>query len=188
MEMTHRFRQQNDSKFVDILEDLNSGNPSEKTVDALMNLNLNKLDKSFQERIKQKSVYIFATHEDKDNHNNKQLSLLCNKTNPLACLKYKDLKPRGVRAKIQHFYCDNIPLVTHFCVGSKVALKGRNIEPTWGLFNGTIGTVMEIVYKKGKNPNFGQIPKYVAVEFPSFCPPDGVYFHPYNRKVSIFSK
>ena len=48
MQMTHRFRQQDDSKFINILVDLNNGNPSENTVDTIMNLNLKKLEKSYQ--------------------------------------------------------------------------------------------------------------------------------------------
>ena len=65
------------------------------------------------------------------------------------------------------------PLLTHICVGAKVAIKGNNIAPTWGLYNGAIGTVKEIVFALGKNPNLGHLPLYVAVEFNSYNPQIG---------------
>ncbi len=41
----------------------------------------------------------------------------------------------------------------------------RNFEPDWGLYNGSIGTVKEIVFKKGESPLDGTLPQYVIVEF-----------------------
>jgi hypothetical protein len=39
-----------------------------------------------------------------------------------------------------------------------------NIEPKWGLFNGSIGTVVDIIFKEGENPNEGHLPIVVAVD------------------------
>ena len=58
--------------------------------------------------------------------------------------------------------------------GAKVDIQGQNIQPNWGLYNGCIGTVKEIIFGVGKNPNHGHLPLYVAVEFPSYNPPKTV--------------
>ena len=61
-----------------------------------------------------------------------------------------------------------MPRATTICRGCKVAIKGKNFNPEWGLFNSAIGTVQEIVYKNDESPNEGHLPCYVAVEFPSY--------------------
>ena len=40
-----------------------------------------------------------------------------------------------------------------FCVGSRVALKNWNILPSASLYNGAMGTVLEIVYSNSVGPN-----------------------------------
>ena len=51
------------------------------------------------------------------------------------------------------------------CINAKVAIKGYNFYPKWGLHNGAMGTVKEIVFREGKNPNNGDLPEYVVVQF-----------------------
>jgi ATP-dependent exoDNAse (exonuclease V) alpha subunit len=43
--------------------------------------------------------------------------------------------------------------------------------PEKGLFNGAIGTVIEIVYKPEESPNTGHFPQYVLVDFPTYTGP-----------------
>ena len=42
-------------------------------------------------------------------------------------------------------------------------IKGNNFQPTWGLYNGAIGTVIEIIVHEDKAPNFGHLPECVSV-------------------------
>ena len=85
-----------------------------------------------------------------------------------------------------HFDHNSIPMKTEFCVGCRVSIKGNNSEPEWGIFNGAIGTVREIVFQKDKNPNYGHLPSYVAVEMPSYCPPTSITtFDALNHQVSL---
>jgi hypothetical protein len=56
-------------------------------------------------------------------------------------------------------------------IGAKVSLRGRNFCPAWGLHNGACGTVQEIIFAEGENPNTGDQPLYVAVEFPHYSGP-----------------
>lgn len=71
------------------------------------------------------------------------------------------------------------------CVGSKVAIKGRNFHPRWGLYNGAIGTVKHIhfIEKDGQqpNPNENDLPDYIVVHFPQY---KGPTWNPDEPKVS----
>ena len=71
---------------------------------------------------------------------------------------------------IRHFDND-APSGALICVGAKVALDNKNFCPVWGLHNGACGTVKEIVFDKKKNPNNGDLPMYVVVDFPLYCGP-----------------
>ena len=61
--------------------------------------------------------------------------------------------------------------VAGYIVGSCTAhkllgLNAINFEPTWGLFNGATGTVVDIVYEKETGPHAsseGRLPKYVEL-------------------------
>ena len=173
MEITYRRRQDGDETTMKILDDLETGCPSEETVKFLLNLNIRRLSPSKMQHMKKNSIFIFATHNEKNEHNCMQLAQLCSEENPLLCLKYKNASHNSKSAIIRHFNTRLTPLATQFCVGCKVALK-RNFQPQWGLYNGAIGTVQEIIYKQDCNPNFGHFPEYIAVDFPSFSPPDNV--------------
>jgi len=48
---------------------------------------------------------------------------------------------------------------------------GKNFEPDWGLFNGTQGTIKEIVYNKNESPLDYKFPQYIIVDFPTYCGP-----------------
>ena len=86
----------------------------------------------------------------------------------------------------KHFDNSSTPLHTHIFVGERVTLQGKNIEPKWGIYNGTIGTVHEIVFSEGHNPNEGKLPLYVSVERFSYKPPEGIKpFDASNKKVSF---
>ena len=52
-----------------------------------------------------------------------------------------------------------------------VSLQHHKSMPSWGLFNGSVGKVQNIVYEKGKNPNDGHLLKYTVVRFESYCVP-----------------
>jgi hypothetical protein len=50
-------------------------------------------------------------------------------------------------ACINHFDARSYNLHTDICVGARVVISNVNILPEIGLYNGTIGTVVEIVYQ-----------------------------------------
>jgi hypothetical protein len=46
-----------------------------------------------------------------------------------------------------------------------VELLKTNIEPKWGLYNGASGTVIDIIFLEGGNPNNWDLPLIVVVDF-----------------------
>ena len=69
------------------------------------------------------------------------------------------------------------------CVGARVALRNWNILPCAGLYNGSIGTVVDIVYKNNPiGPNDKQhnhLPDYVVVDFRHLTLPS--YIEPWDK-------
>ena len=184
MQLSIRKRQHDDEFLVSILDDLESGDPSFETASMLMKYHVRNLPIDERKNIESKSTYIFTTHKAKDDHNFRQLYKVCNKDNPLACLKYQDMNNKAKGCRINHFNHRSTPMITHLCIGAKVTIKGRNFETKWGLYSGAIGIVREIVFEKDCNPNLNDLPVYVAVEFPSFNLPENITsFDKYNRKV-----
>ncbi len=53
-------------------------------------------------------------------------------------------------------------------------ISGRNFEPDWGLYNGAVGTVVEIVFNKNESPLDGTLPQYILVYFPQYCAPSWI--------------
>ena len=86
-------------------------------------------------------------------------------------------------AYLSHFDSSCYKSQTDLCVGARVALKNWNILPCAGLYNGSIGTVVEIVYKNNPiGPNDKQhnhLPDYVVVDFPHLTLPS--YNKPWDR-------
>jgi len=69
-----------------------------------------------------------------------------------------------------HFDVKSFVSNTDICVGALVALRKWNILPSAGLYNGSIGTVVEIVYKTSAvGPNdkeHNHLPDYIIIDFP----------------------
>lgn len=72
---------------------------------------------------------------------------------------------------------------TDLCIGARVALRNWNILPCAGLYNGSIGRVVEIVYRNNSvGPNDKQhnhLPDYVVVDFPHLTLPP--YIEPWDK-------
>lgn len=149
MELNKITRQKQDNYMQQILDDLEQDRPSRQPAEYLLKLHLMNFSEDFNNSIQRKSIYICATHADKDHYNSMELAKICTDTNPLACMKYIDRRLHKCSRK-QHFGKGSIPIVTYFCVGAKVEIKGKNFCPSWGLYNGAIGTGKEIVFRKIK--------------------------------------
>jgi hypothetical protein len=57
----------------------------------------------------------------------------------------------------------DIEHILNICRGARVQICGKIFEPDWGLYNGAIGHVVEIIYQKDTGPLDGSLPEYVVV-------------------------
>jgi hypothetical protein len=122
-----------------------------------------------QIRNDERTLHLFAANEPRDQFNMQQLRRKHSKNSPVAKLRPTYLGTGGNQSKGRrsHFDTQVLPL-TMVCIGAKVELRGRNILPQKGLFNGSMGTIVDIVYNEGQSPNAGHLPRYVLVRFPSY--------------------
>ena len=149
-------------------------------VKRLLNLHLDEIKtKHGPEKIREiqdKSIFLYYRNAPRIVKNIEMLKSLCTKTNPVAiCKTISSGKQNGMAVK-SHFEKakstdSDTPRSTLLCVGCKVALENKNYCPQWGLHNGALGTVEEIIYTNGKSPNHGHLPDYVVVHFPQYCGP-----------------
>ena len=85
---------------------------------------------------------------------------------------------RGTGGSRHTFGGDQVPAATLLCRGAKVGLEVRNLMPDWGLHRNAFGTVVEIVFEKDKDPNAGDLPRFVVVDFPEHIGPKWHPDHP----------
>ena len=104
------------------------------------------------EEIKQKATYIFANRRNMEEHNREQLKQQHSTKNPIARLlattssKGKQYHGRAKCMKKE----SSVEPILNICRGARVQISGRNFEPDWGLCNGAVGTVAEIVFNEMK--------------------------------------
>jgi ATP-dependent exoDNAse (exonuclease V) alpha subunit len=86
--------------------------------------------------------------------------------------------PKCANIKISHLDDGVAGPLLCICIGCRVELKGKNLQPKWALFNGTIGIVVDIVFAKGTSPNLLDQPDYILADFPLFNGPAILEDHP----------
>ena len=157
---------------------------SEEEVSKLLNLHIdvmaNRISDEELQHIKHNAIHLFFRNEPRIRHNLEQLSKEHSKERPVAFIRTVSNGSAG-KAIASHFRNREAPETLICCVGSTVALDGRNFCPQWGLHNGAMGFVEEIVFDKNTNPNDGDLPKYVVVNFPAY---NGPIWDKNNPKVS----
>jgi len=174
MNLTKSMRQNKADKiFLKLLKRVRSGKTTTKDVELLMSLHFGKLSEKKKKEIMEKATYVFANKEPMRVHNMEKLKQTQSETNPVARISAISTDTSGLKYKgrSSHFKKDDLPFVTTICRGAKVQVTGRNLEPSWGLYNGSVGTIVEIIYNKGENPLDGTLPQYVIVDFPQYCGP-----------------
>ena len=145
----------------------------------------------------EKTMWLFTNNADKDEKNVKKL-VETSKNNkvPIArmdCSYESNELQDGSENRAVKSHFDKSTFVDHtdFCIGARVAISKVNFLPEVGLYNGSIGTVQEIVYKtRSVGPNDKQhchLPDYVVVDFPSLnLPPHIKPWDSEHKTVSSF--
>lgn len=160
------------------------GKPSMKDVEKIQSLQLNRykynqIKKAGRnptevleeiKEIKKNAIYLFSRNDDICQHNISAISAIQDALNPCAFVKSQS---RGIAkrplAVTSHFNPDEIRSQV-LCRGAKVALANRNFCPSWGLHNGAVGTVEDVVFHENETPK-EHLPRYVIVHFPAYVGP-----------------
>ena len=158
----------NDEEFITIQDRVRVGKPAKDDITTLLKLNITNVPAVLRKQIETdvSTVYLFATRKKCSDFNTANLIATHSESNPVAIIKSK--LPKQLKAKSNKSDISSYPEVTVICRGAKVHIKGKNFSPPKGLYNGAIGTVIEIVYLPGQNPNLGHFPHYVLVDFPAY--------------------
>ena len=168
IELNYSHRQKSSEKeFQQILNEVRVGQCSKETARKLMLLHKSNYSDSEWKQIEKDATCLFANVAPMTDHNSKMLAIESNSLNPVANIisKISRIGDTNKKPAWCHFDRNDVVKSTSFCVGAKVAIKGRNFYPMWGLHNGAIGTVKRIGFANGKNPNNNDLPEYVEVEF-----------------------
>ena len=173
MELTTLKRQdESETTFRRILATTRIGKLTKKDAELLDRLHKEKRSPDEWKEIEAKAIRIFANNEPRIEHNQKQLAADSSEENPVAFVQPQGTSSfRPGKHYASHFNKSSMPKIEMICRGAKVCIKGKNFMPEWGLYNGAIGTVREIVFKPGDNPNLKHMPVYVAVEFKGYSGP-----------------
>ena len=131
-----------------------------------------------RQRLCKDALFLFANRAPRDTFNRIKLQQTHSQENPVARIRAKTVK-RGIQVSNNSHYDDSTPPCTNLCRGARVSITGCNIHPAWGLYNGSIGTVLDIVFKPGESPNTGNLPLYVLVHLQDYTGPTFLPGKPY---------
>ena len=136
------------------------------------------------EAIERKAIHLVYTNHKRVRINNTKIAKYSSMDNPVAVCKSKSSGTCQGKAIAYHFDSkQKVPPSSMLCRGARVALEGRNYNPIWGLHNGACGIVEEIVFKPNNNPNHGDLPTHVIVNFPQYI---GPIWDKDSPKVNVF--
>lgn len=149
-------------------------NISDDDVRKIKSLHIDEIEKlhgkEVADEIKSKSVYIFWTNEKRIRHNIERLAHTNSDSNPTAFIKTQSSGGEFGKGVNKHFEA-NLPKTALLCESALAAIDSCNFCPLWGVHNGACGRVVEIVFKKGANPNNGDLPEYVVLDLPLYSGP-----------------
>ena len=187
-ELTKNFRTK-DEDDRELLERMRIGAQTEEDSRRMMRLHLRNYPAEFVNDISNdpKTLYAFATQQERKKKN-VELLIKTQKNNqqPIARLNSIYQSNRGRTVNASHLKGKNTIFNLDVCVGAQVCLEIANINPIAGLYVGSIGRVVEIVYDQeytvgpnGDRTVLSHLPKYIVVDFPHFKPPQGI--DPWDR-------
>ena len=166
---------ESNSEHMSLLENLRPPNTlTEEQIKRLMGLHINNItDEKERDDIEWNAMHVYAYKNDARNYNLRCLINRSNDDNPVAIIKNKGKSKASNNGKAinSHFDREQTPMSTMMCRDSRVCIRGRNFMPEFGLYNGAMGTVVEIVYRDNESPNDNHQPLYVAVRFDNYTGP-----------------
>ena len=118
----------------------------------MMQLHKTNFNNDEWKEIEKDATFVFANRDKMEEHNSKMLSQTSNAENLVANIaaKLTRIGDSNKKPTWSHFDANDVVKFTSLCVNARVAIKGRNFYPKWGLHNGATGTVKNIAYAEGK--------------------------------------
>jgi hypothetical protein len=175
MTLTKTRRQNEDQDvFKEILQKVRIGEADINHANTLMDLHLSRYSNSDVKKITSSGItmHLFAKKAPKNEFNYKRLSQISDENNPVALIKSKWTSVSGKQGRAIKSHFKNPPQnATVLCRDAIVCISEKNFDPETGLYNNAIGTIDEIIFEENENPNSGDQPKYIAVNFPQYCGP-----------------
>jgi hypothetical protein len=96
------------------------------------------------------ALHVFARHQAKNACNEQNLRETVTETNYFAVIRCTDkTTATNAKSKSTHMNKTFDTRKTVLCRGAMVEITKVNIEPKWGLFNGAIGIVVNIIFGQG---------------------------------------
>ena len=152
------------------------GGLSESQAEELLRLKINHPDisDSRRQQLLHEAIWVFTTNAEAKDHNKRLMTHHVDKTNPLMNFGYK-LVPSANSRKDRGFFSHfdirtrnnaSVPL----CRGARVSID-RNVWTDVGLYNGAMGTVIDLRFALGESPLQGNLPLYVIVKFDEYVGP-----------------
>jgi hypothetical protein len=116
----------------------------------LMDLHINNPHLSQERRqfLEENALFVYTTSREVAERNCSKLLQIHSSTNPVAIINttYEKSDNTNVsRVNKKHFDSDEITKKSTLCKEARVSMT-RNFRPIWGLYNGALGTIKEIVY------------------------------------------
>ena len=130
-----------------------------------------------RKRLTKNALFLFANCSPRNIFNCTKLQLIQSSENPIAKVSAITKNNKGITSNNTH-YDDSTPPSVLLTRNARVSITGQNLMPNWGLFNGSIGTVLDVVFKPGESPNTGNQPIYVLVHFELYTGPPFLEDHP----------
>ena len=151
-------KRQNDRKFLDLLSRVRNGELTKKDWLKLCTRNpsIMNLPSDYDEYIR-----LYGGNNDVTNYN--LFTKLQNVGNPIAKILAEHSDKVAAMALPRNAW--GLEPVLYLAVGAKVMLR-KNLLTKYGLTNGAMGTVKDIIYNSGQSPD--KLPRAVIVHFPEY--------------------
>ena len=134
----------------------------------------NQYGSQLTSRISEKGLFVFPTHAEEWQHNKLKL-LKANELYPIAKINAECYGPHN-KSNRSDRAC--LLRTLFICKNAKVMLS-VNLCVQYGLFNGAMGTIKDILFGAGKGPS-NALPEVILVEFPGYTGPP---FLSENKKI-----
>ena len=129
------------------------------------------------------SLFLHPKVEDVMQENRGQLKVQSNKGIAVVKCLSKDCGPcvkRNMKKGKGEYEFGQMPRKTFLCKGAPVMMT-TNLCTEWGLFNGSMGTVVDIYFAGGRKPSRDgkEHPDVIFVDMPAYCGPEVIPGHPH---------